>query len=76
MSEVPQDNDPRHIAIMEEWVSKIVREVADEISAGIVKEVGRIFLDAKNSNGRTFARTQQRLDAIEAAIAKLKARKP
>lgn len=76
MSDAPVDNDPRHLAIMEEWVGRIVREVAWQIEQGIIQEVGRIFLDAKNSNGRTFARTEQRLEAIEAALAELKARKP
>lgn len=74
MSEVPQDDDQRHLVIMEEWVGRIVREVAWQIERGIIKEVGRLFLDAKRSNFHVLTSMEDRLRTIEAALADLKAR--
>lgn len=69
-----EDNDPRHIAIMEEAVGRIVREVAWQIERGIIKEVGRLFLNAKTNNFHMLTSMEDRLTVIEAALAELKAR--
>ena len=68
------DTDPAHIAIMEAWVRKIVAEVAAEVADGIAERVGRIFLDAKTSNYEMSRNHRLRFEALEAAIADLRAR--
>ena len=68
------DNDPAHIAIMETWVRKIVSEVATEVADGIAERVGRIFLDAKTSSYEMSRNHRMRFEALEQAIADLRAR--
>jgi hypothetical protein len=72
MSSLPQwpppDDDPRHMAIMQDWVRRIVNEVAQGVADGIVEEVGKIFLETKNG---AFD-LRQRMTAIEQAFEKLK----
>jgi hypothetical protein len=72
MSSLPQwpppDDDPRHMEIMQDWVRRIVNEVAQAVADGIVEEVARIFLETKNG---AFD-LRQRMIAIEQAIEKLK----
>lgn len=66
-----RDDDPRHIAIMEGWVRRIVNEVATQLADGICEEVGRVFLDAKTHSGDRYAATERRFRAIEAGLAEL-----
>ena len=68
------DNDPAHMAIMEAWVRKIVAEVAAEVADGIAERVGRIFLDAKTSSYEMSRNHRLRFEALEKAIADLRAR--
>jgi len=69
-----QDTDPAHIAIMETWVRKIVTEVATEVADGIAARVGRIFLDARTSNYEMSRNHRMRFEALEQAIADLRAK--
>jgi hypothetical protein len=69
-----QDNDQAHIVIMATWVRRIVAEVADEVADGVVDRVSRIFLDAKTSNYEMSRNHRLRFEALEAAIADLRAR--
>jgi hypothetical protein len=54
--------------IMQDWVRRIVNEAAQAVADGIVEEVGKIFLEAKNG---AFD-LRQRVAAIEQAVEKLK----
>jgi len=69
-----QDTDPAHIAIMETWVRKIVTEVATEVADGIAARVGRIFLDARTSSYEMSRNHRMRFEALEQAIADLRAK--
>jgi hypothetical protein len=72
MSSLPQwpppDDDPRHMEIMQDWVRRIVNEVAQAVADNIVEEVARIFLETKNG---AFD-LRRRMTAIEQAVETLK----
>jgi hypothetical protein len=54
--------------IMQEWVRRIVNEVAQAVADNIVEEVGRIFLETKTG---AFD-LRRRMTVIEQAVEKLK----
>jgi hypothetical protein len=53
---------------MQEWVRRIVNEVAQAVADNIVEEVARIFLETKNG---AFD-LRRRMTAIEQAVETLK----
>lgn len=57
----PLDGDPLHMEIMQNWVRRIVEEVAARVAGGIVEDIGKLFLETKGSNFKLH----QRLDALE-----------
>jgi hypothetical protein len=66
--------DPAPQEIMEIWVRRLVSEVAKEVADGIAERVGRIFLDAKTSSYEMSRNHRLRFEALEKAIADLRAR--
>jgi hypothetical protein len=65
----PFDDDPKHSAIMEALVRRIVLVVADTLANGIVVELGERLKQQKNINLDALAR----LRVLEAAVEKLRA---
>lgn len=64
------DEDPRHIEIMERWVRRIITEVSADLADGIVERVGRIFLDAKNSNVEAYDELRKRIEKLSRIVHK------
>jgi hypothetical protein len=65
----PFDDDPKHSAIMEGLVRRIVQGVADTLANGIVVELGEALKQQKNINLDAIAR----LRVLEAAMETVRA---
>lgn len=65
----PFDDDPKHSAIMEGLVRRIVQGVADTLANGIVVELGEALKQQKNINLDAIAR----LRVLEAAVETVRA---
>ena len=68
------DNDPRRLEIMTDWVRRIVDDVVKHLADDIVDRVGQVFLQAKTSNTEMARINRLRFEALETAIADLRAR--